>query len=213
MQDAAMSVWLRGLLRPIYQDGWLRRGDHWLIPDHSFREVFLQNNHSFDWLFYLCPPQYFKTHTLPQAPSIFPYYPKNYPWQMASRWLVVPSSHVWVQLYSWFVGNSLRISVAILHVLTTMVPDYTQTFNRFHFEHHHEKPFRGDGEGMIWPTRLAILYFDFHARSVVCNWDEKSARGHFELSKHTSRAPSAWSFKTTHRGKAIVPAGQWSFAL
>ena len=48
MQDAAMSVWLRGLLRPIYQDGWLRRGDHWLIPDHSFREVFLQNNHSFD---------------------------------------------------------------------------------------------------------------------------------------------------------------------
>ena len=54
MQDAAMSVWLRGLLRPIYQDGWLRRGDHWLIPDHSFREVFLQNSHSFDcFMFFL----------------------------------------------------------------------------------------------------------------------------------------------------------------
>ena len=133
---------------------------------------------------------------------------------MASRWLVVPSSHVWVQLYSWFVGNSLRISVAILHVLTTMVPDYTRMSNRFHFEHHHEKPFRGDGEGMICPTvRLAILYCDFHAESLVCHRAGKSERGHFELSKHTSRAPSAWSFKTTHRGKAIVLAGQWSSAL
>ena len=124
---------------------------------------------------------------------------------MASRWLVVPSSHVWVRLYSWFVGNSLRISVAILHVLTTMVPDYTRTSNRFHFEHHHEKPFRGgDGEGMICPAILAIFYCDFHAKSVVCNWEGKSERGHFELSKHTSRAPSAWSFKTTHRGNRRV---------
>ena len=94
----------------------------------------------------------------------------------------MPSSHVWVQLYSWFVGNSLRISVAILHVLTTMVPDYTRTSNRFHFEHHHEKPFREDSEGMICPaTRLAILSF---MQKVWCAIGMKS------LSEDTLSCPS-----------------------
>ena len=28
MQDAMTSVWVRGLLRPIYQDGWMQGADH-----------------------------------------------------------------------------------------------------------------------------------------------------------------------------------------
>ena len=38
MRDAMTSVWLRGLLRPIYQDGWMQGqgGDHWLFSPQCF---------------------------------------------------------------------------------------------------------------------------------------------------------------------------------